>query len=706
MTHKLEIEFAGRPLSIETGKVAKQANGSVLVRYGETVVLVTAVSSEKKREEVDFVPLTVNYLEMTYAAGKIPGGFFKREGRPTDHEILISRFIDRPLRPLFPKGYQNETQIIATVLSADTDNDPSILGMIGASSALYLSDIPFDQPIAGVKVGRIDGEYVINPTYEEMELSDIDLFVAGSEEAIIMVEGSAKEVPEKEVLEAIFFGHQSLKPIIDIQKRLREAIGSPPKGTKFEKPGGAIIEKVRAIAQERLIEAYQISEKIKRRNYIENLFQEILKNFDGEEKSVQQIVKEAFEEVDRQLMRRWILDKKRRIDGRGWKEIRPISCEVGILPRTHGSALFTRGETQVLAVVTFGTSEDEQKINSLLGETYKSFMLHYNFPPFCTGEVSPLRPPSRREIGHGALAERAILPVLPSNEKFPYTIRIVSEVLESNGSSSMATVCGATLSLMDAGVPIKAPVAGIAMGLILENGEEAILSDILGDEDHIGDMDFKVAGTSKGITAIQMDIKIRGLSKEILERVLDQAREGRLYILEKMKETISEPRKDLSPHAPRIITLHVKPEKIRDIIGPGGKTIRSIIDQTGVKIDVEDSGVVKIASPNYESIEKAISMVKKLTQEVEVGGLYHGVVKRVLGFGAIVELFPGTDGLIHISQLADYRVKQVTDILKEGDEVLVKVIDIDPQGRIRLSRKAALREGGRGKDSRPLRPPH
>jgi len=706
MVHRLEIDFAGRPLSIETGKVAKQANGSVLVRYGETVVLVTAVSSEKKREGIDFVPLTVNYLEMTYAAGKIPGGFFKREGRPTDHEILISRFIDRPLRPLFPKGFQNETQIIATVLSADTDNDPSILGMIGASAALYLSDIPFDQPIAGVKVGRIDGEYVINPTYEEMELSDIDLFVAGSEEAIIMVEGSAKELPEKEVLEAIFFGHQSLKPIIELQKKLREAMGSPPKELNLERPQEAILEKVRTLAEDRLLEAYQISEKIKRRTYIETLFQEILKSFGTEDGSIEGAVRSAFEEVDRQLMRRWILEKKRRIDGRGWREIRPISCEVGILPRTHGSALFTRGETQVLAVVTFGTSEDEQKINSLMGETYKSFMLHYNFPPFCTGEVSPLRPPSRREIGHGALAERAILPVLPSNEKFPYTIRIVSEVLESNGSSSMATVCGASLSLMDAGVPIKAPVAGIAMGLILENGEEAILSDILGDEDHIGDMDFKVAGTSQGITAIQMDIKIRGVSKEVLERVLEQAREGRLFILEKMKETIAEPRKDLSPHAPRIVTLNVKPEKIREIIGPGGKTIRSIIDQTGVKIDVEDSGVVRIASPNYESIEKAISMVKKLTQEVEVGGLYHGVVKRVLGFGAIVEIFPGTDGLIHISQLADYRVKQVTDILKEGDEVLVKVIDIDPQGRIRLSRKAALREGGRGKESKPGKGSH
>ncbi len=706
MIHRLEIDFAGRPLSIETGKVAKQANGSVLVRYGETVVLVTAVSSEKKREGIDFVPLTVNYLEMTYAAGKIPGGFFKREGRPTDHEILISRFIDRPLRPLFPKGFQNETQIIATVLSADTDNDPSILGMIGASAALYLSDIPFDQPIAGVKVGRIDGEYVINPTYEEMELSDIDLFVAGSEEAIIMVEGSAKELPEKEVLEAIFFGHQSLKPIIELQKKLREAMGSPPKELNFERPQEAILEKVRTLTEDRLLEAYQISEKIKRRTYIETLFQEILKSFETEDGSIESAVRAAFEEVDRQLMRQWILEKKRRIDGRGWREIRPISCEVGILPRTHGSALFTRGETQVLAVVTFGTSEDEQKINSLMGETYKSFMLHYNFPPFCTGEVSPLRPPSRREIGHGALAERAILPVLPSSEKFPYTIRIVSEVLESNGSSSMATVCGASLSLMDAGVPIKAPVAGIAMGLIIENGQEAILSDILGDEDHIGDMDFKVAGTSQGITAIQMDIKIRGVSKEVLERVLEQAREGRLYILEKMKETIAEPRKDLSPHAPRIVTLNVKPEKIREIIGPGGKTIRSIIDQTGVKIDVEDSGVVRIASPNYESIEKAISMVKKLTQEVEVGGLYHGVVKRVLGFGAIVEIFPGTDGLIHISQLADYRVKQVTDILKEGDEVLVKVIDIDPQGRIRLSRKAALREGGRGKESKPGKSSH
>jgi polyribonucleotide nucleotidyltransferase len=692
MVQKLQVDFGGRPFSIETGKVAKQANGSALVQYGETVVLVTAVTADKKREGVDFIPLTVNYLEMTYAAGRIPGGFFKREGRPSDRETLISRFIDRPLRPLFPKGFQNEIQIIATVLSADQDNDPAILGMIGASSALSLSDIPFEGPIAGAKVGRIDGEYVLNPTHDELELSDIDLFVAGSENAIIMVEGSAKEVKENEILDAILFGHQSLKPVIDLQKRLREASGVVSREFEVQRPEEAFYEKIQALAQEKLIEAFQITEKTKRRERLEELLQLTLQASGAEDENSQKMVKIAFEDINRKLVRKLILERKQRIDGRGLSEIRPISCEVGILPRTHGSALFTRGETQVLAVVTFGTSEDEQKINSLTGETYKSFMLHYNFPPFSVGEVSPLRSPSRREIGHGALAERAILPILPSNEKFPYTIRIVSEVLESNGSSSMATVCGASLSLMDAGVPIKAPVSGIAMGLILEGGETAILSDILGDEDHFGDMDFKVAGTGEGVTAIQMDIKIRGLSKEILGRVLDQAREGRLHILQKMTETIPEPRKDLSRHAPRIVTLKVKQEKIRDIIGPGGKNIRSIVDQTGVKVDVEDSGMVKLASPSYEAIEKAIYMIKTLTQEVEVGGLYTGKVKRILGFGAIVELFPGTDGLVHISQLAETHVREVSDILKEGDDVLVKVIDIDSQGRIRLSRKAALKE--------------
>jgi len=692
MEYKLQIDLGGRPFSIETGKVAKQANGSVLVQYGDTVVLVTAVASDKKREGLDFIPLTVNYLEMTYAAGRIPGGFFKREGKPSDRETLISRFIDRPLRPLFPKGFQNEIQIIATVLSADQDNDPSILGMIGASGALSLSDIPFGGPIAGAKVGRIDGEFVLNPTHEEMELSDIDLFVAGSEDAIIMVEGSAKEVKEEEILEAILFGHQSLKPVIDLQKKMKAGLGVTPREFELQKPEETFYERVSALAEEKLTETFQITEKGKRREGLEEILQLTLQELGAEDEPTQKMVKVVFEEIYRKLVRKLILEKKQRIDGRKLSEIRPISCEVGILPRTHGSALFTRGETQVLAVVTFGTSEDEQKINSLTGETYKSFMLHYNFPPFCTGEVSPLRSPSRREIGHGALAERAILPVLPSNEKFPYTIRIVSEVLESNGSSSMATVCGATLSLMDAGVPIKAPVAGIAMGLILEGGESVVLSDILGDEDHLGDMDFKMAGTSEGVTAIQMDIKVQGISKEIMRKVLDQSREGRFHILNRMRETISEPRKDLSRHAPRIVSLQVKQEKIRDIIGPGGKNIRSIIDQTGVKIDVDDSGLVKLASPNYEAIEKAIYMIKRLTQEVEVGALYTGKVVRILGFGAIVELFPGTDGLVHISQLAEGHVKEVSDVLKEGDEVLVKVIDIDPQGRIRLSRKAALRE--------------
>jgi len=700
MEQKSEIEFGGRPFSIETGKVAKQATGSALVRYGETVVLVTAVASEKKREGLDFVPLTVNYLEMTYAAGRIPGGFFKREGRPSDRETLISRFIDRPLRPLFPKGYQNDTQIIATVLSADQDNDPAILGMIGASAALSISDVPFGGPIAGAKVGRIDGEFVLNPTLEELGLSDIDLFVAGSEGAIIMVEGSAKEAKEADVLEAILFGHQALKPVIEMQRELRRQRGVTTRPFEIQKPDEGMFQKVREAAEGPLKEAFRIQEKTRRRDRLEEILQQAYQEVGAEDEASQKAAQGAFEEINRKTVRRLILDEKQRIDGRGLKDIRAISCEVGILPRTHGSALFTRGETQVLAVVTFGTSEDEQKINSLTGETYKSFMLHYNFPPFCVGETSPLRSPGRREIGHGALAERAIQSILPSNEKFPYTIRIVSEVLESNGSSSMATVCGATLSLMDAGVPIKAPVAGIAMGLILENGEAAVLSDILGDEDHFGDMDFKVAGTAEGVTAIQMDIKVGGLSKEIMGRVLDQSREGRLYILGKMKETIAEPRKDLSRHAPRIVSLQVKQEKIRDIIGPGGKNIRSIIDQAGVKVDVEDSGLVKIASPNYEAIEKAIQMIKRLTQEVEVGGLYTGIVRRILGFGAIVELFPGTDGLVHISQLADTRVKEVSDVLKEGDEVLVKVIDIDPQGRIRLSRKAALREEKPGHETK------
>jgi polyribonucleotide nucleotidyltransferase len=692
MERKVSIELGGKTLSIETGKLAKQANGAVAVQYGETVVLVTAVCSEEERKNIDFVPLTVNYLEMTFAAGRIPGGFFKREGRPSDRETLISRLIDRPIRPLFPKGFKRETQIIATVLSADQENDPAILGMIGASAALTVSDIPFKEPIGGVRVGRINGEYKCNPTNSELEMSTIDLLVAGNRDGVVMVEGGAKGASEEDILEAIFFAYDHLQGLIEIQERLREQLNIG-KVEFAPRKNEALSEGVESFALPQIREAYALAGKLERRQRLEEILQAVTEKFAGEDEESGTEVRGILSEIERQVVREMVLNEGRRIDGRGHSDIRSISCEVGILPRTHGSALFTRGETQVLAVTTFGTSSDEQKIDSLSGESYKSFMLHYNFPPFCVGETSPLRSPSRREIGHGALAERAILPVLPPNDTFPYTIRVVSEVLESNGSSSMATVCGGMLALMDAGVPTTDTVAGIAMGLVKGGEKVAILSDILGDEDHIGDMDFKVAGTQEGITALQMDIKGPGVTRELLREVLDKAREGRLHILKKMKETISEPRKELSRHAPRIVTLEVKPDKIRDIIGPGGKNIRSIVDQTGVKIEVEDPGLVKIASANYEAIEEAIAIIKRLIQEVEEGGLYLGQVKRVLDFGAIVELFPGTDGLVHISQLAEERVGSVSDILKEGDEVLVKVIGIEPNGRIRLSRKAALKQG-------------
>ena len=689
---KMSVEVGGRTLSIETGKLAKQANGAVAVQYGETVVLVTAVCSEEERKNIDFIPLTVNYLEMTFAAGRIPGGFIKREGRPSDRETLISRLIDRPVRPFFPKGFKRETQIIATVLSADQENDPAILGMIGASAALMTSDIPFKGPIGGVRVGRVDGEFKINPTNTELEVSNIDLLVSGNRDGVIMVEGGAKMASEDDILEAIFFGYDHLHGVIEIQEKLAEEL-NVAKMELVPSRNEALTKEIQPFALPEIREAYAIPEKLERRRRLEEILETSMEKFAGEDEESKADVKEILAEAERQFTREMILNEGRRIDGRGPADIRPISCEVGILPRTHGSALFTRGETQVLAVTTFGTSSDEQKIDTLSGESYKSFMLHYNFPPFCVGEVSPLRAPSRREIGHGALAERAILPVLPLSETFPYTIRVVSEVLESNGSSSMATVCGGMLSLMDAGVPTIDTVAGIAMGLVKEGEKVVILSDILGDEDHIGDMDFKVAGTQEGVTALQMDIKGPGVTRELLRELLYEAKEGRLHILRRMKETISEPRKDLSRHAPRIVTLQVKPEKVRDVIGPGGKNIRSIIDQTGVKIEIEDPGLVKIASSNYEAIEEAIRIIKRLIQEVEEGGLYLGHVKRVLDFGAIVELFPGADGLIHISQLAEERVRSVSDILKEGDEVLVKVIGIEPNGRIRLSRKAALKQG-------------
>ncbi len=693
MMKRVEREWAGRPLSLETEKVAKQADGAILVQYGETVVLVTAVATKEPKEGTDFFPLMVNYIEMTFAAGRIPGGFFKREGRPTDQEILSSRLIDRSIRPLFPKGFLSETQVIATVLSADQQNDPSILGIIGASAALQVSDIPFIGPVAGVKVGRIDGEFVVNPTTDDLERSDLDLVVAGNREGVVMVEGGGKIVDEGTLLDAIFFGYEALKPILDIQDELRDLCGRDKRPCAPPEEGGPLWEEVKGFVRPLLQDAFQISRKIERRDRIGEIFQEAMERFGGVEGEFRFQVKRAFEDAEREVIRSPIFNDKKRIDGRGFSDIRPISCEVGLLPRTHGSALFSRGETQVLAVTTFGTSEDEQKVESLLeGEIYKTFMLHYNFPPFCVGEVSFLRAPSRREIGHGALAERALLPVLPSTEEFPYTIRVVSEVLESNGSSSMATVCGGCLSLMDAGVPIKASVAGIAMGLMKEDNQVVILTDIAGEEDHYGDMDFKVAGTAQGVTALQMDVKVPGLTRDIMEKALQQAREARLYILDVMSKTLDKPRKDLSKHAPRIVTIQINPDRIKEVIGPLGKNVKSIIDKTGVKIDIEDSGIVKIASPSAEAIEEAIALIRKSAQEAEVGEVYTGKVKKIVDFGAFVEILPGVEGLLHISQLAEGRVRKVSDVLRVGDEIKVKVLEIDSNGKIRLSRRAVLLE--------------
>jgi len=687
---KKEFEWNGRMFRLEAGDLARQASGSVRVQYGDTVVLVTAVASKGPREGVDFFPLMVDYQEMTYAAGKIPGGFFKREGRPSEKEILTSRLIDRPLRPLFPKGYINEVQIVATVLSADEENDPDILGMIGASAALEISDIPFCGPIAGVRVGRIDGKLVCNPINTELKKSELDLIIAGNREGIVMVEGGANFITEDIMLEAMIFGHQSLQKVLDIQEEMKREIGKPKVIVPPPSVDAELKEKITSFAADRMRKTLQLRNKAERHRGMDDLYLEAVEKFAGENGEKKNEVTAIFSDLERDIVRNMILREKRRIDGRGLKDIRPIDCGVAVLPRTHGSALFTRGETQVLAVTTLGTSSDEQKIDSLIGETYKTFMLHYNFPPFSVGEVKPLRGPSRREVGHGALAERSIARILPNNDNFPYTIRIVSEVLESNGSSSMATVCGSSLSLMDAGVPVKTAVAGIAMGLIKEGDQVAVLTDILGDEDHIGDMDFKVAGTRDGITGFQMDIKISGLAHEIMREALTQAREGRIFILDKMAEAIQKPRPDLSIRAPRIVTIMVKQDRIRDVIGPGGKTIRGIIEQTGVKIEIDDSGKANIASNDLESLEKAIKMVKDLIQEVEVDKIYLGKVKKIVDFGAFVEILPGTDGLLHISQLAPGHVKNVRDVLSEGDEVVVKVLEIDRQGKIKLSRKEAL----------------
>ena len=693
MQQRIEVDFHGRPLTIETGRLAKQAGGAVLVQFGESVVLVTATASRSPREGIDFFPLTCDYVEKTYAAGKIPGGFFKREGRLAEREILRSRLMDRPLRPLFPKGFRCETHIMATVLSHDRENDPSTMGIVGASTALMLSDIPFNGPIAAVTVGRIDGKLVINPTASQLTETDIQLIVAGSRDAIMMVEGGAEVLPEDVILEALYTAHEAMQPLLDIQERLRQAVGKAKREVVEPQHDEALASSVRTFALPGLRTALDESGKQERYAALDAVVAEAIERF-GADGARAKEVSGIVDGVKREVVRQAIVKDGRRIDGRGVTDVREITCEIGILPRTHGSAVFTRGETQALAVTTLGTRSDEQKVDAVDGEFYKKFMLHYNFPPFCTGEAKFLRGPGRREIGHGALAERALRPVLPDEEAFPYTIRLVSEVLESNGSSSMATVCGGALSMMHAGVPVKAPVAGVAMGLIREGDEFRVLSDILGDEDHLGDMDFKVAGTKEGITALQMDIKIGGVTREVMTQALAQAREARLHILGVMIETIETPSPELSIHAPRIETVHINPDRIRDLIGPGGKTIRALVDETGAKIDVEDDGTVRIASSDGTAMAKAIERVKGLTAEAEVGKVYRGTVRRIVDFGAFVEILPGTDGLVHISQLADERVRTVSDVVNEGDVIDVKVLEVDRSGKIRLSRKEALREAG------------
>jgi len=693
MIHRATATIGGRELSLETGNLAKQAHGAVEVRYGDTVVLVTACSNKKPREAADFFPLTVDYRENYYAAGRIPGGFFKREGRPSEKEVLTSRLIDRPIRPLFPQGYLCDTQIIALVLSADNENDPDTMGITGASAALILSNIPFYTPIAGVRVGLVNGQLVMNPSSSELKTSRLNLIVAGSEEAIVMVEAGAQEVSEKTVVEALAFGHAEIKKIISLQKELAAKLNIEKRPVQAPNLNASLYKEISEKIGDHLQDALNTRIHSKSVSYEKEdlLKEELVASYPEEPETLRQEVAKTFDLLKEQIFRDDILNKRRRPDGRAFDEIRPISCQVGLLPRTHGSALFTRGETQALVIATLGTSEDAQKIDIMEGESSKRFMLHYNFPPFSVGEVAFLRGPGRREVGHGALAERAILPIIPPEDKFPYTIRIVSDILESNGSSSMASVCGGVLSLMDAGVPIKAPVAGVAMGLVKEGDKYAILSDIAGAEDHYGDMDFKVAGTKDGITALQMDIKIGGITTEIMSQALEQALRGRLFILEKMAQTLPASREKTSRYAPRIYSLKISQDKIRDVIGPGGKVIRSIIEQTGVKIDVSDDGKVNVAATDESSANRAIQMIKEITAEAEMGKTYLGKVVRLADFGAFVEIFPGTDGLLHISEVAEHRIRDIKDELKEGDQLLVKVIGIDGQ-KIKLSRKAVLRD--------------
>jgi polyribonucleotide nucleotidyltransferase len=682
----------GAPLSLETGKVAKQADGAVVVRYGGTMVLATCVAARSAKEAQDFFPLTVEYRERAYAGGRIPGGYFKREGAPVKKEILTSRLIDRPIRPLFPKGFRNEVQVIALAISGDQENDPDILAMNGASAALCLSGMPFEGPVGAVRVGMVDGKLVVNPTTSQQATSTIELVVAGTEEAVLMVEAGASEVPEETMLQAIDFGHQQCRRLARAQRDLMERAAKPRWAFEATPLYDADLHaRMKALAAPKLAQAFETHEKQARGDAVNRVFDEVVQALSLDETALP-AAREAFSAIEKAEVRRLIVERGIRVDGRRVDEIRPISIEVGYLPRAHGSSIFTRGETQALVAATLGTKADEQKIEALEGESYRHFMLHYNFPSFSVGEVRRFGSPSRRDIGHGALAERAVEAVLPPKEEFPYTIRVVSDILESNGSSSMATVCGASLSLMDAGVPIRTHVAGIAMGLVKEGDRFGILTDIMGTEDHYGDMDFKVAGTETGVTALQMDIKIGGVSTAILKTALERARAARLEVLKAMREVIGTARRELSPYAPRFETIKIRQEKIREVIGPGGKVVRGIQDATGAKIDIEDDGRITIFSPDNASVQRALGMIQDIVREVELDRIYMGKVKKIVEFGAFVEVIPNTEGLLHISQIAETRIRAVQDILAEGDEVAVKVLEVEQSGKMRLSRKAALRD--------------
>ena len=691
---RMEVPLGDGSIILETGKLAKQADASVTVQMGGTVVLVTACVSKEAKKDKDFFPLTVEYQEKTYAAGRIPGGFFKREGRPSESEILISRVIDRPIRPLFPEGFRNEVQVMALVFSSDGANDPDILAVIGVSAALSISKIPFQGPLGACRVGRVNGEFILNPTYEQRETGDLDLIIVGNKDKIIMIEGESKGLTESIVLEALKFGHKSFQAVIHAQEQFVKKVGEPKMTFQDQTVSTELVEKIRSIYLKRIEEICRMGSKEERQEAGQLLFEEAVLKFSPQEESGKEAhsemeIKMALEEIERIEVRRQILEENKRADGRKFDEIRPITCEIGVLPRTHGSGLFTRGQTQSLAVTTLGTRADEQMIEALEGKSYKKFMLHYSFPPFSVGEVKPVRGPGRREIGHGALAEKSLKAVMPTPEEFPYTVRVVSEILESNGSSSMASVCASSLSLMDAGVPIKEPVAGVALGLVKEGSKHVVLTDIAGLEDHCGDMDFKVAGTRQGITSIQLDLKIDGIGFDIIEEALNRSKTGRIFILDKIMSVIAKPKQELSEYAPRIISLQINQERIGDLIGPGGKNIRRIIEETGVAIDVEDDGRVLVASSDSVASEKAVAMIKGLTEDAEVGKIYKGKVKRIMNFGAFVEILPNKEGLCHISELADKYVKNVEDVVKLGDEIMVKVVGIDELGRINLSKKQA-----------------